>query len=100
MKKPTTSITYRLDGGGLHYFIGDAPTLNITDHDGDEINIENITPPQITQMFRNALCSACPAINAQDVADKWHECYVKQLQDISASLTELLLTVKATREAK
>ena len=94
MKKPTTNITYRVDDCGLHYF-AESSTLNISDIDGDELNIEGISITQLAQVFRNALCSNSPAINARVIKD-WPDYYVNQLKEISDKLTELLEADTAT----
>lgn len=88
MKKPTTSITYRVDDCGLHYF-EESSTLNISDTDGDELNIEGISITQLTTVFRNTLCCNSPAINARVIKD-WPDLYVRQLKEIRVKLNDFL----------
>ena len=87
MKKPTTSVTYCVGDCELHYF---SEILLFSDIDGDELRIKGVGITQLSQLFRNALCSNSPAINARIVKD-WPDFRVRQLQEISAKLTELWL---------
>ena len=89
MKKPTTSVTYCVGDCELHYF-SSARILLFSDIDGDELRIEGVGVTQLSELFRNALCCNSPAINARIVKD-WPNFRVRQLQEISAKLTELWL---------